>query len=106
MKNLERITRGEIKFESVKDHVDIENEKAWVSFSIRGKNYKWNLVVDNDWADPKLFTKVSQLTHTLNTKGRFTYFNTGGQTAVTGYETPESKDAIVRATRLKIEWLN
>lgn len=106
IKNLERITRGEIKFVSVKDHVDIENENAWVSFSVRGKNYKWNLAVEDDYADPELFARISQLTQTLNTKGRFTYFNTGGQNAVIGYETPESKEAIIKATGLKIEWLN
>ena len=33
IKNLERITRGELVFENVKDYVDIEEEKAWVSFT-------------------------------------------------------------------------
>ncbi len=106
MKNLERITRGELKFSSLKDYVDLENKKAWVSFSVRGKAYKWNLKVDNDWADTQLFTNVVELTKILKTKGRFTYFDTGGQDAVIGFETPESRDAIVNATGLKIEWLN
>lgn len=106
IRNLERISRGELKFENPKDFVDIENEKAWVSFSVGGKNYKWNLTVDNDWADTTLFTKVVELTRTLKTKGRYTYFNTGGQNAVIGYETPEARDAIIKATGLKIEWLD
>ena len=106
MKNLERISRGEIKFRDLKDYVDIEEKKAWVSFSIGGRNYKWNLAVDDDWADPALFSKVVGLTRTLKTKGRYTYFNTGGQNAVIGFETPESREAIIKATGLKIEWLN
>lgn len=106
IKNLGRISRGEIKFENVKDYVDVEERVAWVSFTLRGKAYKWNLKVEDDWADPELFTRVSQLPVTLKTKGRYTYFNTGGQDMVIGYETPESRDAIIKATRLKIEWLN
>lgn len=106
MKNLERITRGEIKFVNLKDYVDVENKKAWVSFSIGGRSYEWNLKVDDDWADPELFSKVVELTRTLKTKGKFTYFNTGGQDAVIGFETPGSRDSIINATGLKIEWLN
>lgn len=104
--NLGRITRGEIKFENVKDYVDVDEGIARVSFTVRGKSYKWDLKVEDDWADPGLFSKVVQLTSTMKTKGRYTYFDTGGQDVVIGYETPESRDAIVKATRLKIEWLD
>lgn len=106
MRNLERISRGEMKFDSLKDYVDVEEGVAWVSFSVGGKSYKWDLKVDDDWVDPGLFTKVVEVTKALGTKGRYTYFNTGGQNAVIGYETPESRIAIVKATGLKIEWLN
>ncbi len=106
MKNLERITRGELKFSNLKDYVDVENKKAWVSFSVRNKAYKWNLEVVDDWADPQLFSKVVELTKILKTKGRFTYFDTGGQDSVIGFETLESREAIVKATGLKIEWLD
>lgn len=105
-KNLERISRGEVKFENLKDYVDVEKEIAWVSFTFHGKNYKWDLKVDDDWADPMLFSKVADLVRTNNTKGRYTYFDTGGQDAVIGFEIPEGKAAIVKATGLKIEWLN
>jgi hypothetical protein len=106
MKNLERLSHGEIKFEKLKDFVDIEKEKAWVSFTVNKVNYKWNLKVNDDWVDEELFTKVVELTNKLNTKGKYTYFDTGGQSAVIGYETPEKRDEIIKATGLKIEWLN
>jgi hypothetical protein len=106
MRNLERISRGEIRFESLTDHVDIEEGKAWVAFSIKGRKYKWDLVADDDWVDPQLFSKIAELTRSINTKGRYTYFDTGGQNAVIGFETPESLDAIKKATGLKIEWLD
>jgi hypothetical protein len=106
MKNLERISRGEIKFGNLKDYVDVEEEKAWVSFTVNGVDYKWNLKVKDDWVDENLFTQVVELTNKLKTKGRYTYFNTGGQDAVIGFETPEKRDEIIKATGLKIEWLN
>ena len=106
MKNLERITRGEIKFENLKDYVDVEKGIAWVSFSVNGIKYRWNLKVNDDWVDEGLFTKLVAIKKKLDTKGRYTYFNTGGQDAVIGYETPENRNAIAKATGLKIEWLN
>lgn len=106
MKNMERITRGELKFEELKDHVDLEQEKAWVSFKLRGVQYKWDLVVEDDYADPALFTRIVALTKKVGTKGKYTYFETGGQNAVIGYETPADRLAIIKATGLKIDWLD
>ncbi|WP_227478163.1 hypothetical protein [Winogradskyella immobilis] len=102
--NLERITRGELKFENVKDYVDIEEGKAWVSFTFSGKEYKWNLEVDDDWVDTDLFSKVVELTEKVKSKGRYTYFDTGGQNAVIGFETEKSLKEIKSKTGLKIEW--
>lgn len=71
-KNLERISRGELKFVNLKDYVDVEEEKAWVSFSINGDDYKWNLKVDDDWVDETILTKIVELTKKYKTKGKFT----------------------------------
>jgi hypothetical protein len=106
MKNLERVSRGEIRFENLKDRVDLEEGVAWVSFTVRGRSYKWDLKVDDDWVDATLFTKVAALTSTLRTKGRYTYFDTGGQDVVIGYETPEGRQRLIAATGLKVEWMN
>jgi hypothetical protein len=103
-KNLERITRGELKFENVKDYVDIDEGKAWVSFTFSGIDYKWNLEVDDDWVDTDLFSKVVELTEKVKSKGRYTYFDTGGQNAVIGFETEKSLKEIKSKTGLKIEW--
>lgn len=104
-KNLERITEGELNFENLKDYVDIEEEEAWVSFTFRGIEYKWDLKVDDDWVDTDLFSKIVALTIKNNSKGKYTYFDTGGQNAVFGFETPESLKEIKNRTGLKIEWL-
>jgi hypothetical protein len=104
--NLGRITRGELLFEDVKDHVDIDEGVAWVSFTLKGQHHKWDMKVDDDWVDTDLFSKIVALTKEHDTRGRYTYFDTGGQNAVLGYETPEHLQEVVKRTGLRIEWLN
>lgn len=106
IENLERISRGELQFENLKDYVDIEEKVAWVSFTINGDSYKWDLLVDDDWVDTTLFSKIVELTQKYNTKGRYTYFDTGGQNVVIGFETSQELEKIKAATGLKIKWLN
>jgi hypothetical protein len=105
MKNISRITNGELVFENIEDYVDIEEGKAWVSFTCQGDSYKWNLKVDDDWVDGSLFDKVQELAEKYKTKGRFTYFNTGGQDFVLGYHTKEELETIKGKTKLNIVWL-
>ena len=104
--NISRITRGALRFENVEDYVDIEEEIAWVSFTCEGDNYKWDLIVDDDWVDARLFDKMQELAVKYNTKGKFTYYNTGGQDFVLGFHTPEELEKIRKTTGLEILWLN
>jgi len=105
MKNISRITNGDLIFEDLKDYVDIEDVKAWVSFKCNGDNYKWDLKVDGDWADGDLFDKAQELTDKYKTKGKFTFFNTGGQDFVLGYCTSEELEKLRQSTGLDIVWL-
>ena len=105
MKNISRITNNDLVFEDIQDYVDLEEGKAWVSFNCNGDNYKWDLKVDDDWADGNLFDKVQDLTKKYKTKGRFTFFNTGGQDFVLGYSTTEELEKLTNATGLEIVWL-
>ena len=102
MKNISRITNGELIFENLKDYVDIDEKKAWLSFSFRGESYHWELKVDDDWADGNLFDNVQMLAEKYKTKGRFTYFNTGGQDFILGYHTKEELELIKQKTGLEI----
>ena len=44
-----------------RDFVDVENEKAWVSFEFESKRIQWDMDVDNDWLDPEVFNKFNEL---------------------------------------------
>lgn len=105
MKNISRITNGDLIFENISDYVDIDKGKAWVSFTCNGDNYKWDLKVDNDWADGSLFDRVQELAYKYKTRGLFTFFNTGGQDFVLGYYTKEELETIRQKTGLDIVWL-
>lgn len=105
MKNISRITNGDLTFENLEDYVDLEKGKAWVSFVCNGDIYKWDLKVDDDWADGELFDKVQALTSKFKTSGKFTFFNTGGQDFVLGYYTQEELEKIKKSTGLDIVWL-
>ncbi len=105
MENISRITNGDLVFENLKDYVDIEEKKAWVSFTCKGENYKWELKVDDDWADEKLFNNAQELADKYKTNRRFTYFNTGGQDFVLGYHSKEELELIKQKTGLEIDWL-
>lgn len=106
IENLERITRGELVFKNVKDYIDIEEETAWVSFNFEEQDYKWDLKIEDDWVDIELFSKIVALTKKTKSKGRYTYFDTGGQNALFGFETQKGLKEIKNKTGLKIEWLN
>jgi len=49
--------------------------------------------------------KESLIRHFSDEKGKFTFFNTGGQDFVLGYHTPEELEKIRKATGLDIVWL-
>ena len=105
LKNIGRITNHELKFENIKDHVDIDNQQAWVSFEMNGEAYKWDLKVDADWADPALFYHVQKLTTKYKTSGRFTYYLLG-QDFILGYESESNFKKIRAQTDLALEWLD
>lgn len=105
IENLRRISRGEMDFSSMSDEVDIENGIAKVSFNLFGDNYSFDLAVDNDWVDTALFTKIVELTVKYETKGRYTFFDTGGQSVIIGYEKPKDLSMIRSKTGLDIRFL-
>ena len=40
------------KISEVKDMVDFETGEAWVTYKLDGEARKYDIVIDNDWADP------------------------------------------------------
>ena len=105
LENIKRISKNKLNFENIKDFVDIENEKAWVSFELNGQHHKWNLRVDNDWVDGSLFDKIIALNSELNHLEKLTIYGLG-QDGVIDYMTEKEMAEFKKITKIKIKWLN
>jgi hypothetical protein len=105
LENLIRISDGDLNFQSISDYCnDNEDNKAWVAFEFNGDKYKWDLKVNDDWADGYLFDKIQDLCKKNNKKGKLTFFPEG-QAFVISYLTEEEFNKLKRVTGLKLEWL-
>ncbi|WP_093023954.1 hypothetical protein [Pustulibacterium marinum] len=105
LENIKRISKNKLNFENIKDFVDIDNEKAWVSFELNGKNHKWNLRIDDDWVDGSIFDKINELNSELNNSRKLTFIGLG-QDVVIDYMTEKEMIEFKKATNVKIKWLN
>lgn len=54
VERLERMTGGALKLGGIEDHVDLEENEAWVAFDRAGKRTRWDLRVQDDWLDPQV----------------------------------------------------
>ena len=61
IERLELMTGNALGFEKITDYVDIEEGKAWVKFTYKGKKIHWDAEVDSDWLDPYILVKYDQL---------------------------------------------
>ena len=104
LENLKRISKGQLNLENIKDYVDIENEKAWVSFDFEGKSYKWNLRIDNDWVDGELFDKIQEVNSVNKNTKKFTVYVLG-QDAVIGYMNDKEISEFKKTTKIELKYL-
>lgn len=104
-KNMERLTNGQLTLEALEDYVDLEEEVAWVQFTVKGFRYRWDLNVNDDWVDTRIFNGWVELVKQHCPEFGFTYFDTGGQNVILGFESKKSFKQIRSKTGLAIEWL-
>lgn len=103
MKRMGQITDGEINYTDILLCVD-EEKYEWLEFNVNGIPKRWKLGKVQT-IDDSFFNRFSYITKELNTKGRYTYYDDGGQQFVIDYATPEEQEKFIQATGLKREWL-
>lgn len=102
---LRDLADGKLPFEAIRDYVDIEEGVAWLSFRLKQKDYRWDLVVESDWVDPVVFDKFDALLReATNGQFRFTYYGLG-QDLLIGIATPERLQELRARTGLDMTWL-
>jgi hypothetical protein len=99
------LAQGGLPLLNVEDYVDVEEGEAWLSFTLDDRSYKWPAKVDDDWVDPFIIAKLTELLDSRNVGKRFTYINLGGQDCLIGCATPEQRSCLESQTGLKVEWL-
>lgn len=81
---MSEISQGSLPLENIEDHVDIEKGEAWLSFTFKGKPIKINCAVNDDWADPKVFSRFVELLSQSDPSKIYIYYDLGGQDGVIG----------------------
>lgn len=103
MERMGVITDGEINYTNISLQVD-ENNYEWIIFKVNGINKKWKLEKVGYISD-SFFQRFSYLTAELNTKGKYTIYDDGGQQFVIDYATESEQKEFIKKTGLKRFWL-
>jgi hypothetical protein len=100
------LAQGDLPLRSILDHVDLEEEVAWLEFELEGERFHWEMEVSDDWVDPTLFTRFAHLMEQRDTTRRFSYLDLEGQDCIIGCCTPEQLAALRKETGLRWQWLS
>jgi len=103
MERLGAITNGEIQFTNISIQTD-SNNWEWIEFKVNGIKKRWKLEKSGYVAD-HFVQRFSYLPTELQTKGKYTYFDNGGQQWVIDYATESEQKEFNHKTGLNREWL-
>ena len=103
MERMGAITNGEIKFDEIEISTDKDNWE-WIEFKVNGISKKWKLEKSGYVAD-HFIQRFSYLPKELKTKGKYTYFDNGGQQFVIDFATDNEQEVFNQKTGLNREWL-
>lgn len=103
MQRMGTITNGEITFEEISITTDDQNWE-WIEFKVNGIAKKWKLEKSGYIAD-HFIQAFSYLPKELKTKGKYTYFDNGGQQFVIDYASEEEQIEFNKKTGLNREYL-
>jgi len=103
---LSLMAQGTFPLQQIEDYVDLDEPKAWLSFSLDGQVYKWDAVVNEDWVDPGILSKMAHLLESRKAGRRFTYVDLEGQDCLLGCSTPQEQEWLEAKTGLTFQWLN
>lgn len=102
---MEGLADGDLPLEGVEDYVNVEEGRAWLSFSLDKQYYRWELEVEDDWVDTRVFEEFDSLLRGRHQNKRFTYLDLGGQDCLIGCSTPEQLEKLRTVSGLKFRWL-
>lgn len=104
-KRIQEITMGALAIDNITDFVDIEEEEAWLEFSLNGERYHWDCNVEDDWLDTDIISNFVELVDSQPGNSKLVYISTGGQDCIILFLTPEQMEKLKNDTGLDAERL-
>lgn len=95
------LSKGALVLTDVRDHVDIEEGVAWLSFRIDGKEVRWDLAVEDDWVDPNVFSRFELLLAQTGSQRRYIWFDLQGQDCLVACVSAEQQERLKLVTGLE-----
>lgn len=97
------MSRGYLRLEHITDNVDIEKEEAYLSFDYKGRSYRWELEVDDDWFDMKVIKELNKLLLEDNSVKRFAVAVIDQSCMITFFDT-EQLSKLRKLTGIKFDY--
>jgi hypothetical protein len=72
------MTQGSLVLQDIQDHVDVEHNEAWLSFTFKGRPMKIDLKVNDDWVDTTIFARFVELLREADSSKIYLYYDLGG----------------------------
>jgi hypothetical protein len=94
-----------LPLESLHDEFDLRRGVAWLSFTLRGEQFRWPAKIEERWIDPMILSRFAALLEAQNAGLRYICLDLGGQDCLLGCATDEQFAALRKRTGLAFEWL-
>jgi hypothetical protein len=89
-KRMQEMAQGSLPLSDLEDHIDLEEEEAWLRFTCKGRRVHIDCKVEDDWVDPAIFRHFVDLLAECDPKKIFLYCDLGGgQDCIIGCVTHE-----------------
>jgi hypothetical protein len=94
-----------LPIESVRDAFDLGRGIAWLSFTLRGEEFRWPAKIEERWIDPLILSRFAALLEAQPTDRRYICLDLGGQDCLLGCATQAQFASLRKRTGLAFEWL-
>jgi hypothetical protein len=94
-----------LALENLHDEFDLRRGVAWLTFTLRGYEFRWPARIEERWIDPNLLSHFVALLDAQGTNRRYICLDLGGQDCLLGTATDEQLSALRKITGLAFEWL-
>lgn len=103
LERLETMTGGALGVTRPTDHVDLDEEVAWLEFELGGQRIHWDFEFDDDWMDPKILIEYDELLAQRGSALRlYSNHRDYGQVAFIGAFRPDEKQQFDRRSKIRL----